>query len=181
MLVPATSAVKVCTENPLSTATRLTGDWTKTFCKLPAGRKTVAEIGCCVLKSPRVPRYNTELLTVQSKALSTCSLASSLKLKPLAGDIFTLNGRETCTVVKDGKGLVLLDAADALGPDSQARTQITGKNPMSDKRLDIDGAVDPGRFMVPRSWWKLVEARHHECSMDASLVSSCAKYRFDHV
>lgn len=70
--VPDTLAVKAGTEKPVSTATRLFGDRTNTCCKLSAGMKTVAEIGCCVMKLPRVSRYRTELLTELFMASNTC-------------------------------------------------------------------------------------------------------------
>ena len=72
LLVPDTFAEKARTEKPESTATRLFGDRTNTCCKLSAGMKTVAEMGCRDRKLPCVERYSTELLTELSMALMTC-------------------------------------------------------------------------------------------------------------
>ena len=82
MLVPDNFAEKARTVKPVSTATRLFGDRTDTCCKLSAGMKTVAEMGCLESKLPCVPRYSTELLTELFIASRTCCSADTAKLYP---------------------------------------------------------------------------------------------------
>ena len=127
--MPAAFAEKACTEKPVSTATVLFGVRTKTCCKLSAGRKTVAEMGCCDLKLPCVSRYSTELLTVLLTASRTDRSADMLKLYLAPGEIFTLKGTDTCTVLK-GASAVVLAAADGFELDNQARTHSRGDNLM---------------------------------------------------
>ena len=134
VLVPETFAEKARTEKPVSTATGLFGDRTNTCCKLSAGMETVADMGCCDRKLPCVERYSTDLLTELSIASRTCCSADTAKLYPEAGAIFTLKGKDTCTLLKDGNETVLVVAADRLRLSKQVKTKSIGDNPIDSTR-----------------------------------------------